>query len=526
MNNDAVDYVQKFIKADLEQRLNCWKLENSGIIHDEDFYGAFHASHNDFKFSMGELVLINELTAHVKQVIEKKGIKYFSPENRGGKRKGTRYKGTMYIPKFGRLFTNSEGNQNIGKSSSEELQSNLYEKIRNILHLKGVDRSKLDEFDIHKVSIDANASNSITGLIQCILCDTKKEISVTSKPDSDQNVYWITSNFTKHLTKKHKLQPSKQTIRKNTPGQNVSNTGDMEKEAVVNNSNSSVDLGTLNTESDFNIDGDEGAANTTCIKLIIESVDARINDSIQDIESCIYHQISKQILKMTEISFQNKEKFQKVGFVHSGTTYYFDAVGVATDGNCLFGSFVHQIFGYKLLSKEYTESLKQLRNGIVKYINDNLIQFEVELKGRIYELKEQKQQKGRKNKVKIENFNEEANEFLTKSLLEDAFWGSSETIKAVSLMHKVNVLIFEENGTLYYSNGFNPEFGGTVMVAYRSNLFFVKTDPSTRRRNHYDSVVNLDTETILKMSEMLAQPKPQQDDTETFYVRQSESESD
>lgn len=102
--------------------------------------------------------------------------------------------------------------------------------------------------------------------------------------------------------------------------------------------------------------------------------------------------------------------------------------------------------------------------------------------------------------LKGKNLQEEFISYLSNHLVVNGVWGGSQTIKAVSLLFEVNILIINENGSFYYTNGFDPNYKKTIMIAYR--LSAVKSSPA--RRNHYDSVGNISVENILVISESLA----------------------
>lgn len=520
--------METFIKNELERLINEWKTENQQMIHDADFYGYFRSNHTEFKFSMGEKVLLQEANTYVKGVIEKEGLKYFSSQ-----KSKVSLKGTFLIPNVGRFFTNIGTTQNIKKNNRnvDELKVELHQKIRELLSSNAVESDMIDTLSIDKVSID-DRDNSVAGLIPCVLCDSSKTFRINTKVQGAK-LYWTFSNFQTHLTDIHKTKKTHH--RKNLPKKaenssnckKASNSRDETIEYVC------VDQGNVQNRQTYVISKIEKHAeyseaeevggqsvhhsnvsgNSTILQLHIEPPDRIEYASVRDLETLIYEQISKQSLKMIEISLQNKEIVETMDFVHSDKTYDLNVVNISPDGNCLIGAMVHQIFGDKLLSKEHELAVIRLRVDVVKYIHDNLKWFELELKNRIYNIKDKQVQEGDRRKIKIENFEEEAKKFLHDYLSKDGFWGGSETIKAVSLMHNVNILTINENGTITYANGFNSNWKGTIMLAYRLN-HFLGTASFGGVRNHYDSVVNIDTENTLKISEALAKLIINQNTTE------------
>lgn len=100
------------------------------------------------------------------------------------------------------------------------------------------------------------------------------------------------------------------------------------------------------------------------------------------------------------------------------------------DGNCLFGSLAHQLFGHDLKHRKHKSAIEKLRKNVVAYIKNNYTEFEFVLKGSVYEhfddLKE-----------KVKDIDEECEIYL-EDLEKDEHWGGSETIKAVSQIYKAN----------------------------------------------------------------------------------------
>lgn len=105
---------------------------------------------------------------------------------------------------------------------------------------------------------------------------------------------------------------------------------------------------------------------------------------------------------------------------------------------------------------------------------------------------------------------------MSENLSKDGWWGGAETMKAVSLMHNVNILQINENETVYFVNGFNSGMKMTIVLAYRLNPFFGISPSSGGLRNHYDSVINIETENILRISELMAKKEMNRNDVEVI----------
>lgn len=96
------------------------------------------------------------------------------------------------------------------------------------------------------------------------------------------------------------------------------------------------------------------------------------------------------------------------------------------------------------------------------------------------------------------------------------------TIKAVSQMHKVNVLIVNEDEKCFYNNGFNINYSRTITIAYRLKIKdtdeigsadeweTIENETSTIayccevERNNYESVCHIEQDVIFKIAKSIA----------------------
>lgn len=67
-------------------------------------------------------------------------------------------------------------------------------------------------------------------------------------------------------------------------------------------------------------------------------------------------------------------------------------------------------------------------------------------------------------------------------------------------MFNVNILIVKEKGECDFVGAFTPSFKETIILAYRLN----KNQKSPLKRNHYDSVVNIEQDVLFILSRLLA----------------------
>lgn len=71
------------------------------------------------------------------------------------------------------------------------------------------------------------------------------------------------------------------------------------------------------------------------------------------------------------------------------------------------------------------------------------------------------------------------------------WWIGTETLKAVSLMLEINILVFTETGNTYFAHRFNPHFGRTLIIFFRISDSS-NNDLSNAKKNQYGSVIKVD----------------------------------
>lgn len=220
-------------------------------------------------------------------------------------------------------------------------------------------------------------------------------------------------------------------------------------------------------------------------------------NELKKLQKAIYKQISNQIIAMMKATMNNEE--EEVSILASDAIGEIGIVNIRGDGNCLFGSLAHQLFYSKLNGKEHKQDTNQLRTDVVRFINTQITQennvnadtFKYLIKGRLLESAD----------FQIVDLEKDIHFFLNVCLQRNGFWGGSETLKAVSMMYSVNILTFLEKDSLYFANTFNIEYSKTLCIVYRVNNRKLK---KKMERNHYDSVTNIDQDTIQICMEQLA----------------------
>lgn len=74
--------------------------------------------------------------------------------------------------------------------------------------------------------------------------------------------------------------------------------------------------------------------------------------NISVIENSLYHQNSEQVLKMMEITYKFNETTKDMPFTFEENTESLQVAKIKPDGNCLFRTLAHQLFGAKLYTRE------------------------------------------------------------------------------------------------------------------------------------------------------------------------------
>lgn len=229
------------------------------------------------------------------------------------------------------------------------------------------------------------------------------------------------------------------------------------------------------------------------LKINIDDTPKSHKFNTNEVRSMIFTQISNQVTQMVQCKIVHNEVARNMEFLIGGEVYELDVGKVLGDGSCLFRAASHHIFGEKLNGKLQNKRVEHLRKSVVKYIQDKYNNFVIDVQGRLFdEMKDIDDSKCRK--------------FVDEILPQKNTWGGSETIKAIGLMHKVNILVFNEYGNLFYGNGFNDSYDKTILLAYISDM-----SSGQLIRNHYDSIISIDENTMFMIAKYLSkfysQPK-------------------
>lgn len=105
------------------------------------------------------------------------------------------------------------------------------------------------------------------------------------------------------------------------------------------------------------------------------------------------------------------------------------------------------------------------------------------MKGRIFE---------KTNSAKDVGLKSECLTFLD-ALSKQGTWGGYDSLLAITIIERVNIIILNEDGSCDAVNTFSLSRPRTLLLAYSSSDF-----PTTGQKNHYDSVVNITESFITK----------------------------
>lgn len=280
--------------------------------------------------------------------------------------------------------------------------------------------------------------------------------------------YWIPSNIKKHFASYH--------IKDETA-----------KKRKIEDSNAGSSVNKLKMSS-------LESQQTLQLKIEPDLSQKEVTDSIQaslNAEDALYQQLSTQNIEMTKISIGNNEKvvefFVQYNLADDSTNSQVKVCRIDPDGNCLFGSIVHQLFHVKIGSSSYLALIEKLRQDVVQYIKTNLDCFIGCLKERVFEQNDKSDDNKDKKKyfknLNTDGWRKECLKFVDSYLSENHNWGGSETIQAIC---------------------------GECNLNYRNGSIFDKSIAiSNRNRNHYDSVVGMNETTMHNFAKKMVQSQNQ-----------------
>lgn len=210
------------------------------------------------------------------------------------------------------------------------------------------------------------------------------------------------------------------------------------------------------------------------------------------LNSWLYTQIAEQIRNMVTAQLLHSERTEQMEFKDKNKiAHVIYVIKINADGNCLFTSLAHQLWPTAVTSDECKRNSMKLRAAVVEHILENIESYQMFIDERVDEVKSlSNDDASLETKYKM---------WVRYVLSRKGVWGGIETIKAVSRMYRVNVVIFNECNRVRMIQGANEQYNRTIIIAYRFHLNG-KNEPVY---NHYDIVCDMESNTIYVASEFV-----------------------
>lgn len=456
MNDDYIVYVEDYVRTNLPTFLQ--KLFDEDTTHYPIFFGSWASDPKSFELSRGEVKLIQQIILSVQNSIADDGLQVFKSTKI--KHAATVMNHKLCDTPLGPFFKNQSNTPNAGISQINiaKHRTDLLAKVKKTIekYEKPEAKPEITEADIN---VWTDNGVDIKGSVVCRLCDadlpTKKiKVFFQRSPCSG---YWILSNLSSHLQTCHS---------------NVDNDNEIQPEK-------NGTLLSLKIEPIIQAKRTEGEA--------AEEIDA--------FEDEVCTQMFTQTIKMINTSMTSKERFHifiQKKHSETNTVQTIKVCKMKPDGNCLYAALAHQIFHDKIDSNEHKLHTQELRSNVVDFIKQHFESFVHHLKGRVYD--------GGKTNKDITDVNKECLSFLEEELAKEggskSHWGGTESIIAISQIHKVNIIIINQDGTCNTVGSFCPSHKKVLLIAFGS----VNHRQSKQMLDHYDSIAHISDNLISELA--------------------------
>lgn len=483
IDDDDIDHIESSIRNRSADAITdeMHLIENQNIV---EFFGKQYVQRAvQFRFERGERKMIKQLALHVKGVIETEGydrFKYKVPKSTK-KRKSRCYKTDAELSMSNEAVHDEHTKNPIEKKNDVNLKGLLFEKVKLCLRQYSVEDHLLETLDDDVVKLFEKDSK-IYGRIICVICREQNAKDLEPKSvsyyESRRSSYWVMSNFIGHL-KKHGYKPADVVKGKHPKLQ--------KNQSAVNGSFQLDDAEYL----DGHIQSDADTEQVEIIEDVSVMIVAEENMDRRDIDKDkLYKQFGKQITEMVTANLNNGDAQNQMYFkLNENDDAILTTTKIAPDGNCLLGSLVHQIHKHPADSTEHKKATKTLRAEICKHIlkPENFDSYEVTLKTYI-------------SAKKTKDLTKECKKYVCNTLSKEGMWAGAEAIHAASDLHKVNVIVFIEDGD-YYVHSYNKNYETTIAIAYRKGI----NNLDETAYNHYESVSDMDANQIYSVVSTLSE---------------------
>lgn len=456
ITENDIRLVEEYISKELPELLDLLLAEiELKYTHKEKmcFFGSYASTPTKFCFAPGESKMIFKLVKHVNDMIAEKGLKHYGDESIVPKK--TLYGISMKNSVFGLVYGLQEKHKTEKVIDlvvdTEHHQNILFEKAEGVFkQFKKKKLQPIQEFTVRMVEIKTEG-DKIKGKVMCIFCEEKNSLSVFCKANG---------NLSSHITSKHLKIEEELTKRC--------------KQLAIS---------------------DEAAAKNDCLA-DVSGLNENIPTGDSTCEDTLYSQISTQCIKMENLVAHNGEKAIQKSFEHRSTSGRDKAIvkfcRIAGDGDCLFSAIAHQLYNVKIASAEHKQKTMDLRNEVVDYIKND-----AHFPAFIHDLK---------NRIScddVSDIREACKEFLDNRLSMPRCWGGMESIKAISEMQKVNIVVVNENGLCNLPSHFNINARQSLLLLFGN--INGKSCKSNDERSHYESIVHFSQKFVTSIAKQLSE---------------------
>lgn len=469
-----VAYAEKYAREKIPELLAINQQEPESLNKQQlkIFFGAYAASPSVFEFTLGHRKLIKAIVKRINDTIadspnEKDGLaKWNQPtKSHWWKNLCTTPLGLFYgdIADFG--VTGLNPNKQPDKKQPQrnpidvgELKQRLFDKAKKVIMAYKQKVNQIAEFSEESISVKIVNGTSVEGIVTCNCCSIASPVREVKMfyNQTGRSGYWLPSNLDKHFLRHHL------------------DNGEKGAKLKLNMKQSETYVG----ESE------------TSVKLEIEPMNSSVEFESNAIEDFLYMQMSKQNIRLVNQTWSNEEEildfFVDMDLDGMTSSKTIKICKIEGNGSCLYGSLYHQISFCSIGTADHKKHTKILRQECVDHIRNNFDRYLPYLKSRIIE------RDGHKAADICDlDMNKKCREFLDSALPLNKTFGGVESIKAVSELKKVNIITITENGSCNLVHLLNTKFDRSVFIAYRNG-------------NHYDSVAEIDANTLSQFAKKLA----------------------
>lgn len=510
LSTEDIVSIENFVRNDLPILLKA-ALDENGVTYTTAqkacFFGPYAAAPEMFRFSPGDSKLILNMVRYVKRIVdepeENAGLEHFTDISALDK-KELQYEKHLACSVFGLVFGHLERKPLLANQSKQALFVKVQELFSKYASDKAVQQRNLS-LDMIEVQKDAD---KIKAKITCTFCkegDLGAVVCIAFRPPGS----WIMSNIDAHLKKKHphclvksEGEPSgisnNESFDETNANMDVKSSLEYPKDESVEASNQ---INGLTMDINSSMRSLEGAFT----EMSTNSKENHAGMDIKSYEDVIFDQLSVQSTRMTKSTTRNQDKLLTNSFgVRQAKVKQEKAIKfckMAGNGDCFFLAVSHQLYNVKAGTEEHTQIAHSLRESVVNYIkqDEQFLNFLHDLKTRV----------GTDHNATDIEIKAECMNFLDK-LSKTGTWAGMESIRAISEMRNVNIVVMNDDGTSYLPNHFNPEANRTIMILFGTTN--KKPAKTNMERDHYDSIVTVTSKKIELMSKEI-------DEAETRYTK-------